>query len=219
GDDEALAETFKQKGQDVVKQNVNVVRAGYEYAKENFVPLGYEWNFTRVRRPFVTGNELFALGAVTAGCKFYSAYPMTPASSILHWMANHADQCGVVVKQCEDELAVMNLAIGAGHAGVRSMCATSGGGFALMTEAIGMAGMIETPVVVIEVQRGGPSTGVPTKTEQADLNQVFGASQGDYPRAIIAPISTTDCFDTVVEAFNLAEKYQLPVTIISDLLV
>src|SRR3989442_15859674 len=99
---------------------------------------------------------------------------MTPASSILHWMVAHADRCGVVVKQCEDELAVVNMAIGAGHAGVRAMCGTSGGGFALMTEAIGMAGMIEAPVVVVEVQRGGPSTGIPTKTEQGDLNQVFG---------------------------------------------
>src|SRR5262249_9954432 len=214
-----LDDTFKHKGEAIVEQNVNLARAGYDYTKENFVPLGYQWNFTRIRRPFVTGNECFAIGAVAAGCKFYSAYPMTPASSILHWMANHGAKCGVVVKQCEDELAVANLAIGAGHAGVRAMCGTSGGGFALMTEAIGMAGMIEAPVVVIEVQRGGPSTGVPTKTEQADLNQVFGASQGDYPRAIIAPISTTDCFDTAVEAFNLAEKYQLPVTIISDLLV
>ncbi|MGH9937383.1 MAG: 2-oxoacid:acceptor oxidoreductase family protein, partial [Blastocatellia bacterium] len=216
---EVLADTFKHKGQDVIDQNVNVARAGFEYAKEKFVPLGYQWNFTRVRRPFVTGNELFALGAVAAGCKFYSAYPMTPASSILHWMANHGANCGVVVKQCEDELAVVNLAIGAGHAGVRAMCGTSGGGFALMTEAIGMAGMIEAPVVIIEVQRGGPSTGIPTKTEQADLNQVYGASQGDYPRVIIAPTDTTDCYYTAVEAHNLAEKYQLPVTIISDLLL
>src|SRR5215471_3226773 len=216
---EVLADTFKHKGQDVIEQNVNVVRAGYEYAKEKFVPLGYQWNFTRLRRPFVTGNELFALGAVAAGCKFYSAYPMTPASSILHWMANHGAKCGVVVKQCEDELAVMNMAIGAGHAGVRAMCGTSGGGFALMTEAIGMAGMIEAPVVVVEVQRGGPSTGIPTKTEQGDLNQVFGASQGDFPRVIIAPTETSDCFWTAVESFNLAEKYQLPVLIISDLLL
>jgi 2-oxoglutarate ferredoxin oxidoreductase subunit alpha len=124
-----------------------------------------------------------------------------------------------VVKQCEDELAVVNMAIGAGHAGVRAMCGTSGGGFALMTEAIGMAGMIEAPVVVVEVQRGGPSTGIPTKTEQGDLNQVFGASQGDFPRVIIAPLETYDCFWCAVEAFNLAEKYQLPVLIISDLLV
>jgi 2-oxoglutarate ferredoxin oxidoreductase subunit alpha len=216
---EVLADTFKHKGEAVIEQNVKVARAGYDYAKEKFVPLGYEWNFTRVRRPFITGNEAFALGAIAAGCRFYSAYPMTPASSILHWMAAHGAKCGVVVKQCEDELAVANIAIGAGHAGVRAMCATSGGGFALMTEAIGMAGMIEAPVVIIEVQRGGPSTGIPTKTEQADLNQVFGASQGDYPRVIIAPTDTTDCYYSAVEAHNLAEKYQLPVTIISDLLL
>ncbi|HET7841814.1 MAG TPA: hypothetical protein VFM21_09420, partial [Terriglobia bacterium] len=186
----------------------------------HFVPLVKEpWKFSRIRRPFATGNELFALGAVAAGCKFYSAYPMTPASSILHWMAGHGEKCGVVVKQCEDELAVVNMAIGAGHAGVRAMCGTSGGGFALMTEAIGMAGMIEAPVVVIEVQRGGPSTGIPTKTEQGDLNQVLGASQGDFPRVIIAPVDTADCYWSAVEAHNLAEKYQLPVMIISDLYV
>ncbi|MGH8430759.1 MAG: transketolase C-terminal domain-containing protein, partial [Solimonas sp.] len=125
----------------------------------------------------------------------------------------------VMVRQDEDEIGVVNMAIGAAHAGVRAMCATSGGGFALMTEAIGMAGMIEAPVVVVEVQRGGPSTGIPTKTEQGDLNQVFGASEGEYPRVIIAPTNTSDCFRSTVEAFNLAEKYQLPVTIISDLLL
>ena len=216
---EVLDDTFQHKGTAVVEQNVKLARVGYDYGRERFVPLGYTWNFSRVRRPFVTGNEALALGAVTAGCKFYSAYPMTPASSILHWMAAHADRCGILVKQCEDELAVVNMAVGAGYAGVRAMCGTSGGGFALMTEGIGQAGMIEAPVVIVEVQRGGPSTGIPTKTEQADLNQVFGASQGDYPRVIIAPTNTTDCFYTAVEAFNLAEKYQLPVTIISDLLL
>ena len=215
-----LGDTFKHKGQAVVDQNVKIMKAGHDYAREHFVPLVKDaWNFSRVRRPFATGNELFALGAATAGCKFYSAYPMTPASSILHWMASHGEKCGVVVKQCEDELAVVNMAIGAGHAGVRAMCGTSGGGFALMTEGIGMAGMLEAPVVVIEVQRGGPSTGIPTKTEQGDLNQVFGASQGDFPRVIVAPTETADCFWTAVEAFNLAEKYQLPVLIISDLLL
>src|SRR5438067_4051930 len=215
-----LADTFKHKGQGVIDQNVKILRAGFEYAKEHFVTLiGEPWRLTGTRRPFVTGNELYALGAVAAGCKFYSAYPMTPASSILHWMASHGERCGVVVKQCEDELAVANMAIGAGHAGVRAMCATSGGGFALMTEAIGMAGMIEAPVVIVEVQREGPSTGIPTKTGQGDLNQVYGASQGDFPRVIIAPTETSDCFWTAVEAFNLAEKYQLPVLIISDLLV
>jgi 2-oxoglutarate ferredoxin oxidoreductase subunit alpha len=214
-----LADTFSHKGQAVIDQNVGVAKAGYNYAKENFVPLGYQWKFTGKRRPYLTGNEALSIGAVAAGCRFYSAYPMTPASGILTWMAEHSERCGVVVKQMEDELAVANVAIGAGYAGVRSMCATSGGGFALMTEAIGMAGMIEAPVVFVEVQRGGPSTGIPTKTEQADLNQVYGASQGDYPRIIIAPGNTSDCFHTSVEAFNLAEKYQCPVIIITDLLL
>ncbi|MBI4467609.1 MAG: 2-oxoacid:acceptor oxidoreductase subunit alpha [Acidobacteria bacterium] len=214
-----LTDTFAYKGKPVVEQNVGLARAGYDYARDRFVPLGCQWSFSRKRRPFITGNEAFSLGAVAGGCKFYSAYPMTPASSILHWMAAHAERCGVVVKQCEDELAVVNMAIGAGLAGVRALCGTSGGGFALMTEAIGQAGMIEAPVVIIEVQRGGPSTGIPTKTEQADLNQVFGASQGDFPRIIIAPTNAADCFHTAVEALNLAETYQLPVIIISDLLL
>jgi len=214
-----LADTFAHKGQVVIDQNVSVAKAGYSYAREHFVPLGYKWNFTRKRRPYLTGNEALSIGAVAAGCKFYSAYPMTPASGILTWMAEHSERCGVVVKQMEDELAVANVAIGAGYAGVRAMCGTSGGGFALMTEAIGMAGMIEAPVVIVEVQRGGPSTGIPTKTEQADLNQVYGASQGDFPRIIIAPKDVRDCFDSAVEAFNLAERYQCPVILITDLLL
>jgi 2-oxoglutarate/2-oxoacid ferredoxin oxidoreductase subunit alpha len=214
-----MADTFGHKGKAVIDQNVGILKAGFNYAKEHFVPLGYQWKFSGKRRPYVTGNEAFSIGAVAAGCRFYSAYPMTPASGILTWMAEHSERCGVVVKQMEDELAVANVAIGAGYAGARAMCATSGGGFALMTEAIGMAGMIEAPVVFIEVQRGGPSTGIPTKQEQADLNQVYGASQGDFPRIIIAPGDTADCFDTAVEAFNLAEKYQCPVIIISDLLL
>jgi 2-oxoglutarate ferredoxin oxidoreductase subunit alpha len=216
---EILLETFGRKGQEIIDQNVGVLRAGYEHAAKHARPLSYRWSFSRKRRPVVTGNHMIALGAVAAGCRFYSAYPMSPASFILHWLAAHSEKLGVVVKQAEDELAVVNLAIGAGHAGVRAMCATSGGGFALMSEAIGMAGMIETPVVVVTVQRGGPSTGLPTKTEQGDLNQVFGASQGDYPRVIIAPRDATDCFFTAVEAFNLAETFQLPVLIISDLLL
>ncbi len=214
-----IAETFAHKGKEVIDQNVGILRAGFEFAQSKFVPLKEGWKFTDVRRPFVTGNQAMAFGAVAGGCRLYTAYPMTPASTILHWMAAHADDTGVVVKQCEDELAVANIAVGAGYAGVRSMCATSGGGFALMTEAIGMAGMIEAPVVFVEVQRGGPSTGLPTKQEQGDLNQVFGASQGDYPRVIIAPADITDCYYTTVEALNLADKYQLPVMIMSDLLL
>jgi 2-oxoglutarate ferredoxin oxidoreductase subunit alpha len=214
-----LKETFAHKGDKVIDLNVSLLEAGFQWAKANAQPLTKQWSFSKKRRAFCTGNEAIAIGAVAAGLKFYSAYPMTPASSILHWMANHAEKAGVCVKQAEDELAVINMAVGAGIAGVRSMCATSGGGFALMTEAIGMAGIMEVPVVCVEVQRGGPSTGLPTKTEQADLNQVFGASQGDFPRMIVAPRDTADCFETAVEAVNLAEKYQMPVLLMSDLLL
>jgi 2-oxoglutarate ferredoxin oxidoreductase subunit alpha len=216
---EILLETFKKKGREIIDQNVGVLRAGYEHAARTAPTLGYHWNFSRKRRPVVTGNLMTALGAVAGGCKFYSAYPMSPASFVLHWLAAHSEKVGVLVKQAEDELAVVNLAIGAGHAGARSMCATSGGGFALMSEAIGMAGMIETPVVIVNVQRGGPSTGLPTKTEQGDLTQAIGASQGDYPRVVIAPRDATDCFHTSVEALNLAETFQLPVIVISDLML
>ncbi len=214
---EILHETFRHKGEEVIRQNVGTLRAGYDHAVKTEKPLDFKWKFSRKRRPVVTGNQMIALGAAAAGCKLYSAYPMSPASSILHWLAAHSEKTGVVVKQAEDELAVVNMAIGAGHAGVRAMCATSGGGFALMTEAIGMAGMIEAPVVVVNVMRGGPSTGLPTKTEQGDLNQAFGASQGDFPRVIVAPRDAEDCYEATVEAFNIAEEFQLPVILLSDL--
>lgn len=214
-----LTDTFSHKGQKVIDLNVGLLKAGYDYAKAKGKVIREGWKFTHQRRPFVTGNEAIAIGAAAAGCKFYSAYPMTPASTILHWMANHASKVGICVKQAEDELAVINMAVGAGIAGVRSMCGTAGGGFALMTEAIGMAGIMEVPVVCVEVQRGGPSTGLPTKTEQADLFQVLGASQGEFPRMIVAPADVVDAYWCTVEAFNMAEKYQLPVMIMSDLLL
>jgi 2-oxoglutarate ferredoxin oxidoreductase subunit alpha len=214
-----IADTFRKKGAEIIEQNIQVARAGYNHARDRAAPIVQNWNSTRGRLPFLTGNAAFAMGATAGGCKFYAAYPMSPASSILDWFINHGAKCGVVVKQAEDEIAVANLTIGAGHAGVRAMCATSGGGFALMTEAIGMAGMIEVPAVFISVQRGGPSTGIPTKTEQGDLNQVFGASQGDYPRAILAPLTLKDCYYTAAEALSLAEQFQIPVTILSDLLL
>ena len=215
-----LSDTFGHKSQEIVDQNVGIARAGYEYARDNDLQqIEFDWQFSNVRRPFITGNEAIALGATAAGLKFYAAYPMTPASSILHWLIAHGEKVGVMVKQAEDELSVINMAIGAGLAGTRSMCGTSGGGFALMTEAIGLAGMLEAPVVIVNAQRGGPSTGLPTKTEQGDLNQVFGASQGDYPRIILAPTDTVDAYYSAAEALNLAERYQCPVIILSDLLL
>ena len=214
-----LAETFKHKGEEIVRQNVGVARAGHDYAHGRIDPMGIGWKSVPSRLPFMTGNACLAFGAAAGGCKFYAAYPMSPASSILDWMTAHSQKCGIAVKQVEDEIGVANMTIGAGHAGVRAMCATSGGGFALMTEAIGMAGIIEAPAVFINVMRGGPSTGLPTKTEQADLNQALGASQGDFPRVIVAPSTAVDCYYTAAESLNVAEKFQLPVIILSDLLL
>src|SRR5258708_15527306 len=144
---------------------------------------------------------------------------MSPATGVLHWMAAQARKAGIMVRQVEDEIGVVNMAIGAAHAGVRSMCATSGGGFALMSEGLGMSAMIETPVVVIDCQRAGPSTGVPTKTEQGDLWQILGAAFGDYPRVVAAPLDIGDCFRLVPEIFNIADRFQCPGIVLCDLLL
>jgi 2-oxoglutarate ferredoxin oxidoreductase subunit alpha len=218
GLESVLDSTFAKKPH-VVKVNVDAARAGYEYAAAHFRPLATQLRQTDQQWALVTGNELMAMGAAFAGCKFYCAYPMSPATHILEWFAAHGKELGVCVRQVEDEISVINMTIGASHMGARGMCATSGGGFALMTEAVGLAGMIETPVVVVNVMRAGPSTGVPTKTEQGDLTQALGASQGDFPRVIIAPVSIPDCFATPALAFNIADRYQCPVIILSDLLL
>jgi 2-oxoglutarate ferredoxin oxidoreductase subunit alpha len=202
GLESVLQTTFAKKPQ-VVASNVAAARAGFDYAAQNFAPLPRQLAASPQKWALVTGNELLAMGGAAGGCQFYSAYPMSPASGVLHWMAVHAKELGICVRQVEDEISVINMAIGANH----------------MTEALGMAGIIETPLVVINVMRAGPSTGVPTKTEQADLNQALGASQGDFPRIILAPLSIPDCFTIMPEAFNLADRYQCPVIVLSDLLM
>ena len=214
-----VARQFKKKGDAVVKENVGIARAGYDYAAQNF--RAFPFKAPKLSKPLaiVTGNQTTAMGGVAAGVKFYAAYPMSPSTGVLMWMASHARQLGIMVRQVEDEIGVMNMVIGAAHTGCRAMCATSGGGFALMTEAIGMAGMIETPVVCVDVQRGGPATGIPTKTEQGDLWQVLGAGQGDFPRIIVAPASQIDLFKTIPELFNLADKFQCPGLVLADLLI
>lgn len=212
-----LQDTFGKKAKAIVDANIGAASAGYDYADKNFGSLPVKLNFTDVRRPVISGNQATGFGALAGGLKFYAAYPMTPASSLLHWLVAYAPRFGTVVKQAEDELAVMNMAVGAAHVGARAMVGTSGGGFALMTEAIGQAGMTETPVVIVESQRAGPSTGVPTKTEQGDLWQALGASQGDYPKVVMAPGNVKECYYAAGEALNLAEKYQIPVIILLDL--
>ena len=179
GLESVLQSTFAKKPK-VVGVNVDAARAGYDYAGDQFKPLATQLQGTDRKWTLVTGNALLAMGAAFAGCKFYTAYPMSPATHVLEWFAAHAKQLSICVRQVEDEISVVNMAIGAAHMGVRAMCATSGGGFALMSEAVGLAGITETPVVIVNVMRAGPSTGVPTKTEQADLLQALGASPGGF---------------------------------------
>jgi 2-oxoglutarate/2-oxoacid ferredoxin oxidoreductase subunit alpha len=217
--EEVLTEQFQKKGTAVVSENVDIARAGYEYAAANFRPFGWALPMTNNRYAVLSGNIAMAMGGAAAGVKFYCAYPMSPSTGVLHWMAAHARKANIMVRQVEDEIGVVNMAIGAAHAGVRSMCATSGGGFALMSEGLGLSAMMETPVVVIDCQRAGPSTGVPTKTEQGDLWQMLGAAFGDYPRAIAAPLDIGDCFKIIPEIFNIADCYQCPGIVLCDLLL
>jgi 2-oxoglutarate/2-oxoacid ferredoxin oxidoreductase subunit alpha len=215
----ALAEQFGKKDQAVIDENVNVARAGYDYASKNFKPFAWPLPMTETKYAVLSGNSALAMGGAAAGVKFYCAYPMSPSTGVLHWMASHARKAGIVVRQVEDEIGVINMAIGAAQAGVRSMCATSGGGFALMSEGLGLSAQAEIPVVVIDCQRAGPSTGVPTKTEQGDLWQMLGAAFGDYPRVIAAPLDIGDCFKLMPEIFNLVDRFQCPGIVLCDLLL
>jgi 2-oxoglutarate ferredoxin oxidoreductase subunit alpha len=217
--EDVLREQFKKKGDAVVSENVGVARAGYDYASAHFTAFPNPLPTTENRYAILSGNTAMAMGGAAAGVKFYCAYPMSPSTGVLHWMAAHARKAGIMVRQVEDEIGVINMAIGAAHAGVRAMCATSGGGFALMSEGLGMSAMIETPVVVINCQRAGPSTGVPTKTEQGDLWQMLGAAFGDYPRVIAAPLDIGDCFKLIPEMFNLVDRFQCPGLVLCDLLL
>jgi 2-oxoglutarate ferredoxin oxidoreductase subunit alpha len=217
--EEILTIQFKRKGEAVIAENVGVARSGYDFAAAHFKPFPFSLPDTGKKLAFLEGNQALAMGGAAAGVRFYCAYPMSPATGVLHWRARHGRELGIMVRQVEDEIGVINMAIGAAHAGCRAMCATSGGGFALMSEGLGSAAMMEIPVVCINVQRAGPATGVPTKTEQGDLWQVMGAGQGDYPRIIVAPTTISDCFKTVPQRFNLVDKFQCPGIVLSDLLL
>ena len=214
-----LKAQFGKKGEAVVNENAGIARAGYEYATANFKPFAKPLPMTEKRYAVLSGNAALAMGGAAAGVKFYAAYPMSPSTGVLHWMAAHGRKAGIMVRQVEDEIGVVNYTIGAAHAGVRSMCATSGGGFALMSEGLGLSAMAEIPIVVIDCQRAGPSTGVPTKTEQGDLWQMLGAAFGDYPRVIAAPLDIGDCFTLMPEIFNVTDKFQCPGIVLCDLLL
>lgn len=200
------------------EKNVKAALAGYEAVQK--LPPGTFGKRLKplapAKRLVLSGNDAMALGAIAAGCKFMAAYPMTPVTTIMEYLSAKAKEYGLVVIPAEDEIAAINMTVGAAYAGVRAMTATSGGGFCLMVEGLGLAGMTETPVVIIEGQRPGPAIGLPTRTEQGDLEFVLHAAHGEFPRAVLAPSTAEECFWSVVKAFNLAEKYQTPVLIITD---
>lgn len=216
--EEVIAENFKPKGQRIIDNNLSVARVAYSLAQQRYAS-SFEWKVQGrdgQRRMLLNGNQAIGLGALAAGCRFIAAYPMTPATSIFEFMASVAEPYGVVTKQAEDEIAAICMAIGANFAGVRAMTVTSGGGFSLMSEGLGLAGMTEVPLVVVNAQRGGPSTGLPTRTEQPDLLFAIHASQGEFPRMVLAPGTIQECFELTAKAFNVAEKYQMPVIILTD---
>lgn len=184
------------------------------YPEEKNFPLSFQADGNR--KMLLNGNDAIAMGAIKAGVKFAAGYPMTPGSSVLTYLADHAVEYGLVFKQAEDEIAAVNMLIGAGFAGVRALGSTSGGGFALMTEALGFAAQAEVPLVIVNAQRGGPSTGLPTRTAQADLNFVVHASQGEFPRIVVAPGDVEECFFETFQLFNLVEKFQVPGIILTD---
>ena len=217
--EEVIRDQFSHKAASVADENIAVARAGYDYATQNFKPFARPLPMTDNRYAVLSGNTALAMGGAAAGVKFYCAYPMSPSTGVLHWMAANARKAGIMVRQVEDELGVVNMAIGAAQAGARAMCATSGGGFALMSEALGLSAMAEIPIVVIDCQRAGPSTGVPTKTEQGDLWQMLGAVFGDYPRVIAAPLDIADCFTLLAEMWNVVDKFQVPGLVLADLLL
>ena len=210
---------YQRKGEKVVDLNTRAIEAGESYVRENFAdrPSGYGLTKgTDGDRLIMMGNDAIAYGALVAGCRFMAGYPITPATDILEWMSKQLPAFGGVVVQAEDELAAITMTLGAAFAGVRAMTATSGPGQALMTEAIGLAGVLEIPVVVVECARAGPSTGMPTKTEQSNLNHLIYSGHGEIPRVILAPGTVAESFELTVTAFNLAEKYQLPVFLLTE---
>ena len=213
-----VTKVYQRKGEGVVAKNIAAIEAGERYVKENFTrPSGYsQTKSADGDRLIMMGNDAIGYGALVAGCRFMAGYPITPATDVLEWMAKYAPQYGGVVVQAEDELAAINMTIGASFAGVRAMTATSGPGQALMTEGIGLAGVIEVPLVVVECARAGPSTGMPTKTEQSNLNHLIFSGHGEIPRVVIAPGTVEESFYLTVAAFNIAEKYQVPVFILSE---
>jgi len=213
-----LRKLFQDKGNEITESNIKAARAGADFAAENFFgrcdcSLGKPVNKEQM---VLTGNDSLALGALAGGCQFISSYPMTPVSGAIQYLARQANRLPLAFEQAEDEISAIIMSIGAAYAGIRSMVATSGSGFSLMVEGLSLAGMTETPIVILLGQRPGPATGMATRTEQGELLFALHAGNGEFPRAILAPYTVEDAFWTAAHAFNLSEKYQIPVFILSD---
>lgn len=215
-----IKKRFGSKSDKIVNENIQAARQGYEIGSElvdsGKISIDIQADSAVKGQIILSGTEAVGLGAIAGGCNFISSYPMSPSTGVLTFMAKHSEDFGIVVEQAEDEIAAINMAIGAWYAGARAMVTTSGGGFALMTEGISLAGMLEMPIVVHLAQRPGPATGLPTRTEQGDLELALYAGHGEFPRIILAPGKIDDAFYLVQKAFDLADKYQVPVIILTD---
>jgi 2-oxoglutarate ferredoxin oxidoreductase subunit alpha len=211
-----LRDTFAKKGEEVVQANLRAAQAGHDYALVNCERCTFLPAAAAKAKMLVNGIEGIALGALASGCKFYAAYPMTPSTGIMNYLAGKEKEYGIIVEQAEDEIAAINMALGASYAGVRSMTGTAGGGFALMVEGLSLAGMTETPLIVALGQRPAPATGLPTRTEQGDLSFALYSGHGEFPRVIFAPGTPEQAFFLTHKAFELAEKYQITVIILFD---
>nr|WP_202887705.1 2-oxoacid:acceptor oxidoreductase subunit alpha [Cohnella zeiphila] len=216
----AVEEEFGRKGPAVVEKNVQAVKRGAEFVLEQAGGPLEQFKLESAdgkQKLFMIGNEALGLGAIAAGCRLMSAYPITPASEIMEYLIKKLPKFGGTVVQTEDEIAAATMAIGANYAGVRTMTASAGPGLSLMMESIGLSGMTETPLVIVDTQRGGPSTGLPTKQEQSDINALIYGTHGEIPKVVLAPSTIEECFYDMVEAFNVAEVYQVPVIVATDL--
>lgn len=218
----AILETqFAKKGDEVISYNKKFAQSGFDHVKKNYANLIKPLLQKKVepKKIVATGNDIFSLGSVIADCRFYSAYPMTPSSSVLTTLASWQEKCGMIVRHAEDEISVINTALGAAFAGVRASVGTSGGGFALMVEAISLAGMIENPIVIYLSQRPGPATGMPTWTEQGDLLFAALAGHGEFPKIVLAAGDIEEMLYLTTKAYNLSDIYQTPVIVMSDMLL
>ncbi len=216
----AVEEEFSRKGPAIVQKNIEAVTRGADFILEQAGGPLEEFRLEPAdgkQKLFMIGNDAIGLGAIAAGCRFMAAYPITPASEIMEYLTKRLQKFGGAVIQTEDEIAAVTMAIGANYGGVRAFTASAGPGLSLMMESIGLSGMTETPVVIVDTQRGGPSTGLPTKQEQSDINAMIYGTHGEIPKIVIAPSTVEECFYDTIEAFNLAEQYQCPVIILTDL--